>query len=151
MTSTPSRSRCARRSRVSGSRFGAHGDAPIQGAVIDGVAVALDQLEQGVGEGVLQTRAGAEAVGDRGDQALPFLLLGREVREPCRRQLDGHEHRLSLREALRLDPVQDPVVVVRRARLQARLQRVEHAVVAILAYQLVVRAAGARHPREPVA
>lgn len=63
-------------SRLGIRGLGAHGYPPVQGPVVYGVAVALDQLEQGVGEGVLQARAGAEAVCDRGEQELPFLLPG---------------------------------------------------------------------------
>src|SRR5215210_3493736 len=98
---------------------------------------------------MFEGRTGAEAVCDRRDQTLPFLLLGREIRGPRRRQIDGHEHRL-LGKAPRLDPVKHPAVVVRRACLQASLDRVEHAALAVPAYQLIVGTAGTGHPRESI-
>jgi hypothetical protein len=52
----------------------ADGDAEVERAVGGAVAVALDELQQAVGEGVVHRGPGAEPVGDRQDEPAPLGL-----------------------------------------------------------------------------
>jgi hypothetical protein len=124
-----------------------HHGALVEGAVGDDVAVALEQLHQPVGDGVRQVEAGAEAVGDRRDEARWLAELVGVGGDPFAR----HQHRLVRRPAAAFDPGERRLRRVGAAGGEAERQRVEEGALAAGADEFGVARHHARRPRQPLA
>ena len=80
-------------------------DPAVEGAVVDAVAVALEQLQQAVRDRPLAGLAGTQAVGDRRDQPVVVRDLGRVLDRDVERNEDG----LTARVEAGLDPAKAAV------------------------------------------